>query len=128
MQPLIINEDDDSLPKIVFDKEKNLLEMSGVSLPEDVVGFYKPVIQWIEDYLKDPNQETEVSVNLTYFNTSSSKAILDILTKFDELALKDLPVSVTWHYPEMDDDLLATGKEFKSMLKMPFNFVSYIQD
>jgi hypothetical protein len=127
MKSLIINETDDSAPKIILDKDASKFQISGVSLPEDVIGFYTPVVKWIEKYITDPNPQTEFEVKLTYFNTSSSKAILDILTLFDKLTDTNDFVSVTWYYPEMDDDLLATGHEFKNMLKMPFTFISYVQ-
>ena len=128
MEPLIIPEDEEGTPKVVLDSSKNHLEISGVSLPEDAIGFYKPVFQWIEGYIKEPNPKTVLNINLSYFNTASSKAILDMLTLFDQLAVKGHDMHVNWHYPEMDDELLATGKEFKSMLKTSFNFVSYVQD
>ena len=121
-------EADDSTPKVIMDKENNAFEISGISLPEDVFAFYTPVFDWIQDYLKEPNLSSELNIKLSYFNTSSSKVILDILSMFDELAARGLMISTSWHYLEMDDDMLATGKEFKSMLKMPFNFIPYISD
>lgn len=124
MRTLKIKEDE-STPKIIMDKENNLFEIDGISLPEDVIAFYEPIFNWIEDYLKEPNLSTELNIKLSYFNTSSSKVILDILSMFDELTDRGLMVSTSWHYLEMDDDLLATGKEFKSMLKMPFHFIPY---
>ena len=124
MRTLVINEDE-STPKIVLDKENNKFEIEGISLPEDVFTFYSPVFEWIQDYLKEPNLSSELNIKLSYFNTSSSKVILDILSLFDELVNKGLLVTTSWHYLEMDDDMLATGKEFKSMLKMQFNFIPY---
>ena len=125
MRALQIKEDD-STPKVIMDKENNIFEISGISLPEDVISFYEPVLNWINDYLKEANLSTEISINLSYFNTSSSKVILEILSLFDNLAERGLMVSASWYYLEMDDDMLATGKEFQSMLKMPFNFVPYV--
>ncbi len=124
MRKLNINADE-STPKIVMDKENNIFEINGISLPEDVITFYEPVLNWINDYLREPNLSTEISISLSYFNTSSSKIILEILSLFDILSERGLVVSTNWHYLEMDDDMLSTGKEFKSMLKMPFNFVPY---
>ncbi len=118
-------EEEDSTPKILLDKENNIFEITGISLPEDVITFYKPVLNWINDYLKEPNLSTEISIKLSYFNTSSSKVILEILSLFDSLIERGLMVSTSWYYLEMDDDMLATGKEFKSLLKMPFSFVPF---
>jgi hypothetical protein len=124
MRTLYLKEDE-STPKIMMDKDNNIFEIEGISLPEDVITFYEPIFVWIADYLKEPNLSTELNIKLSYFNTSSSKVILEILSMFDELITKGLMVSTSWHYLAMDDDMLASGKEFKSMLKMPFHFIPY---
>jgi hypothetical protein len=126
MEPLIISEGE-STPKIILDKEKNKFEISGISLPEDVFEFYAPVFKWIEEYVKKPNQKTELIIKFNYFNTSSSKIILEILNKLDELKKKGFDVTISWYYLEMDEDMLSTGKEFESMLTIPFTFLTYMQ-
>jgi len=126
MEPLIISEGE-STPKIILDKEKNKFEISGISLPEDVFEFYAPVFKWIEEYVKKPNQKTELIIKFNYFNTSSSKIILEILNKLDELKKKGFDVIISWYYLEMDEDMLSTGKEFESMLTIPFTFLTYMQ-
>ncbi len=126
MEPLIISEGE-STPKIILDKEKNKFEISGISLPEDVFEFYAPVFKWIEEYVQKPNQKTELTIKFNYFNTSSSKIILEILNKLEELKKKGFDVTISWYYLEMDEDMLSTGKEFESMLTIPFTFVTYMQ-
>jgi hypothetical protein len=116
-----------STPKITLDKENNIYEITGNSLPEDVLGFYAPVFQWVENYLLQPNRRTEIKIKLVYFNSSSSKAILDILTLLEELVVKGLEVEVIWYYLDIDEDMLSTGREFAGMLKIPFTFLSYMQ-
>lgn len=126
MEPLVIAEDQ-STPLIVLNKEKGKFEISGNSLPEDVMSFYKPVINWIEQYVKQPNENTQFNVKLSYFNSASSKVILDILTMIEDLAQKGNKAEIIWHYVEEDEDMLATGKEFEEMLKVPFQFYPYLQ-
>jgi hypothetical protein len=126
MEALIINAEE-STPAIILDKERNKFEIAGVSLPEDVFEFYAPVFSWIEEYLKQPNQKTELNVKLNYFNTSSSKIILEILNKLETLNKKGFEVVILWHYLEMDEDMLSTGREFESMLTIPFKFVTFMQ-
>jgi hypothetical protein len=127
MESLIIKEGQ-STPKIVLDKTNDKFEIAGNSLPEDVLGFYSPIFNWFEEYIKQPNTKTELHIKLMYFNSSSSKAILDILNILEDVVLKGFAVDVFWYYLEMDEDMLATGKEFEGMLKLPFHFISYIQD
>jgi hypothetical protein len=126
MEALII-EEGISTPKVILDKEKGKFEISGQSLPEDVMSFYKPIFEWIEEYLKQPNKKTAFNFRLMYFNSASSKIILDILTLLEQLAEKGFDIEILWHYLEMDEDMLSTGKEFDEMLKIPFQFLSYMQ-
>jgi hypothetical protein len=123
MEPLIITEIE-SCPNIILDKENNKFEMSGNSLPEDVHTFYDPVFRWIEEYIKQPNVKTELSIKLIYFNSASVKAVLDILTLFEELIVKGFEMKVIWYFLEIDEDMLATGEELASVLKIPFEFVA----
>ncbi len=127
MNALLI-EEKISTPKVVLDKDKGLFEISGHSLPEDVLDFYTPIIKWIEEYLKQPNKQTQFHFRLIYFNSSSSKIILDLLNILNEAALKGIEIEIFWHYLEMDEDMLATGKEFNKILNMPFHYLSYIQN
>jgi hypothetical protein len=111
-------------PQIVLDKESGVLEISGRSLPEDVNTFYEPVVSWIEDYAKDPLDVTVFNFKLNYFNTASSKIILDILTQFEEMIEEGQEVMVRWHYPEEDEDMMEAGEEYSEMVDVPFEMVS----
>ncbi len=126
MEPLIIA-GGQSTPKVVLDKENNKFEISGYSLPENVMEFYSPVFSWLKEYKSQPNPKTELHMNLVYFNSASSKIILDILNVFEEIKFKGFEVEIFWHYMQMDDDMLAAGEEYESMINVPFNLVSYVQ-
>jgi hypothetical protein len=118
-------ESTEDCPQIVLDKDSGILEISGRSLPEDVNTFYEPVISWIEDYVKDPLEVTIFNFKLNYFNTASSKIILDILTQFEEMIEEGHEVMVRWHYPDEDEDMMEAGEEYSEMVDVPFEMVSY---
>ena len=124
MEILKIESTEDS-PQIVLDRESNILEISGRSLPEDVNTFYEPTMSWIEEYTKDPLDVTVFSFKFTYFNTASSKIILDILTRFEEMIEEGHEVMVRWHYPEEDEDMMEAGEEYSEMVDVPFEMISY---
>ena len=123
MEILKIESSEDN-PQIVLDRESNILEISGRSLPEDVNTFYEPLMSWIEEYAKDPHDTTIFNFKLTYFNTASSKIILDILTQFEEMIEEGHRVMVRWHYPEEDEDMMEAGEEYSEMVDVPFEMVS----
>lgn len=112
-------------PKIELNAEKGYVSIEGKSFPPDVAQFYGKVIEWIEEYAKEPKEETVVSLKLDYFNTASSKIILDILYKFEELYKNGNNVVVKWHYPEDDEDMEETGIEYAEIVNMPFEQIGY---
>ena len=124
MDALIIEATDDT-PKVVLDPANNNFEFSGKSLPEDVTTFYGPVMEWLDGYSESPNDKTIVIFNLVYFNTASSKLILDILFKLEEIFDEDNDISVEWHYQEEDEDMEEAGEEYADLVEMPLELKSY---
>ena len=124
METLTIDGTEDS-PQVILNTEDNILELSGRSLPEDVNTFYEPVLSWIEEYAKNPLENTVFNFKLTYFNTASSKVILDILTQFEEMIEEGHQVLVRWHFPDEDEDMQEAGEEYADMVDVPFEMVSY---
>lgn len=122
MEPLIINKSDDT-PSIHFDKVAGKFELSGKSLPEDVSTFYAPVFAWIAEYAKDPNAESVFVFKMVYFNTASSKIILDILLRLEEIHNAGKKVSIDWCFDSDDEDMKEAGEEYSEIAELPFKFV-----
>jgi hypothetical protein len=108
-------------PKIILDKSNGIFEISGRSLPEDCAEFYKPILDWINRYASQANPSTEFVFNLEYFNTASSKLILDLLTALSEIG----GTSINWHYQEDDEDMKEAGEEYMDLVEVPFILKSY---
>lgn len=124
MNSLIIKEKDDT-PKVSFTYENGKLELSGKSLPENVTAFYRPILDWLNRYAQKPQPETELTFKLTYFNTASSKLILDILTILEKMNFEGKKVLVNWYYLESDEDMRDAGLEYSDMVEVPFKHFSY---
>lgn len=124
MKKLLIKSTDDN-PEIIFDKENKLFRIEGKSLPEDVNTFYAPTLGWLEQYVLDPLPETVLSFKFNYFNTASSKKILDILLILEDLFNKGSKVLIKWYYPEYDEDMKEAGEEYSEMTDLPFEFIKY---
>jgi hypothetical protein len=112
-------------PNVVLDATDNVMEISGRSLPEDVSSFYGPILNWLAEYIKNPNPKTIFNFRLVYFNTASSKLILDILMKLEDLKNKGNEVLVKWYYPEDDEDMQEAGNEYADIVEVPFEQISY---
>ena len=72
-------------PTVNFNAESGVLEIKGRSIPENAVEFYKPLVDWIGSYGDSAKPQTTVNIQLEYFNTSSSKCILDVFKKLELL-------------------------------------------
>ncbi|MBR4440644.1 MAG: DUF1987 domain-containing protein [Bacteroidales bacterium] len=106
-------------PSVILDADKGIFEISQMSLPEDAVDFYTPILAWLRDYAKDPNPETVFNMKLEYFNTASSKQLIQILLILQDMKDKS-SVLVKWYYKEIDEDMLSLGEEYKQIMKIPF--------
>jgi len=120
MDPIKVNATDDT-PGIILDASSGFFEISGRSLPEDVVKFYKPILDWLEEYGKSPNPSTVFNFKLSYFNTASSKIILDILMKLEGIA----NIAIKWHYPSDDEDMMEAGEEYADIVDVPIEMIEY---
>ena len=115
----------DETPAVTLDAGNNNFEISGKSLPEDVTAFYDPLLDWLENYSQSPNDSTNFVFSMTYFNTASSKMILDILMKLEEIMEDGHEMKVTWRYQEDDEDMEEAGEEYADIVEIPFDQVAY---
>jgi len=118
----------DDTPSVTLDAQNEIFEISGRSLPEDVAAFYEPILDWLDRYAESPNAKTVFNFKLVYFNTASSKLILDILLKLEEMHEDGKEILIKWHFPEDDEDMEEAGEEYADIVEVPFEQVSYSLD
>ena len=110
-------------PTVSFDRDSGKVEIKGRSIPENSIEFYKPLVDWLEAYLSNPAELTEVNIQLEYFNTSSSKCILDVFKKLEAIYKSGNEVVIKWYYEEDDEDMLEAGEDYQSIIKIPFKMI-----
>lgn len=112
-------------PEIVFNSENGELVIKGESYPENTSEFFKPVFAWLDDYLKSAAEKTtNVDIELYYFNSSSSKVLMNLFERLDDAAENGKTINVNWIYEEDDEDSREFGEEFAEDLShISFNFV-----
>lgn len=110
-------------PTITFDMASGFLEIKGRSIPENSIEFYKPLVDSLERYAGKPQAATNVNILLEYFNTSSSKCILDVFKKLEAINKAGSAVTINWHYEEDDEDMLEAGEDYQAIIGVPFKMV-----
>jgi hypothetical protein len=108
------------VPTVDFNERTGVCSISGESYLEDTIEFYQPLFDWIDNFMKNNNKKIIFNISLTYYNTSSSKCLVDILTKLKAYKDSGNDVEVNWYYDadsedadeeieEVEDFMLETG-------------------
>jgi len=124
MNNLIISETK-TTPSIHFDAQTGVLNITGESYPDSAMQFYQQVIDWLNQYIENSSQPISLNLKFSYFNTSTSKCILDMLSLLESAHAKGRKVEVTWHYRQDDEDMQESGEEFAQDINVPFNLLAY---
>ena len=122
MEPLLI-EATKSSPKIEFNQNTETYRIEGQSYPENIVIFFTPIFEWVNKFLITLDKPATFDINLTYINTSSSKAMMMLFDLFEEAFSKGSSISVNWYYHKENEMGLEYGQEFKEDLSFPFNII-----
>ncbi len=110
-------------PTIEFNSGSGYLLIRGRSIPENSIEFYKALIESLEAYNNAPQSNTKVDIQLEYFNTSSSKCILDVFKKLETINSGSSEVVINWYYEEDDEDMLEAGEDYQAIINIPFKMI-----
>lgn len=112
-------------PLIDYKLEDDRITISGRSIPENAIDFFNPLFQWADSFCSDPNRvKLNIDINLDYFNTSSSKCLIEFFRKMERCSNKGKTVIVNWIYDNQDESMLETAEDFMHVINLPFNLKS----
>jgi len=103
-------------PQLDFNSNEGRFLIAGRSIPENSIEFYKPLFEWLDTYVSQAKSNTILDVKLEYFNTSSSKCLVEIFRKLETLQQKNDNVLINWFYEEDDEDMQESGEDFQEII------------
>lgn len=112
-------------PDIHFKADGNFV-ISGRSIPEDPNKFYEPLYDWVYEYCLSAHPHTILKIHLEYFNSGSSKALLNIIKALADMSNKEHKLTVLWHYEKDDEDIIERGEYIESLVNVPFEYVEVV--
>lgn len=105
-----------------MDADKGLIELKGRSTPEDIEKVYRPIFEWLDEYLSNPKAKTVANFHFEYFNSSTTKVLMRLINKLLALYKSgETDLEVNWLY--YDEDMLEYGQDFEELTGIKFNFV-----
>lgn len=116
-------------PEVVFDPQTGDFSIVGISHPENISNFFDPVMNWLDEYIKELRKSEKTTVKpiklrlfFKYINSASYKYLITFLQKMNEFVELGLPVTLEWQYEPEDEDMRDAGYELVeySNSKIPF--------
>ncbi len=121
---IINNHTDSSTPNVEFNAKTGVCVLSGEAFMEQPYFFYKPLSDWLETYIKEVRGGLFFDIKLTYFNTSSSKFVLDMLRLLKKYQLSGNEVKVRWFLRKLDEDMREEIEDFTLVTGLAIELVS----
>jgi hypothetical protein len=112
-----------SVPEVEMRADNGLVRLEGECFPEDSVAFFEPVFAWLKAYMAETRGRLRAEFRLSYFNSSSSKFLLDMVALFDGYVQQGGRVEARWFYASDDEDLRESGEELAEDAHFPFALI-----
>lgn len=122
--PIIAVDATTSTPRVLFDPERSLLELSGESYPENALAFYQPLLDAVAETLRTAGVALTINLRLRYLNTSSVRAMMELFDLAEDSYRNGAPIRAIWYHDQDDDRSQEIAEEFREELTFPFEIVA----
>jgi hypothetical protein len=118
----VLNVKTNRMPGVSLDAKNHAMLLEGEAYPEDVAAAFEPLMTSISTTLAESG-ETPMTVKfqLQYFNSGSSRKILEIIKMIDA---SDTAHNIEWLADPEDDEMIDHGNRFsRAVSKVGFTVV-----
>lgn len=122
---IIFSENTEKTPLVEVLEDQGKINISGRSITENSYDFYKEFLHWVEVYAEQTQQDIEVNVHLEYFNTSTSKCLLQMFKSLEKVVSRNYSVKVNWFYDDEDEDMMEAGEDYRDVVNLDFNLKEF---
>jgi hypothetical protein len=113
----------DKSPEVVLDS-KGFIMIKGRGLVLNKYKTPEKISGWIENYVNNPSETTEVFLAFEYLNSYSTTILVSTLRDLSQVRLKNKKFIIHWYYEDEDEDLFERGKNISSILNIPIDFIT----
>jgi hypothetical protein len=111
-------------PEVYFDATSGICELSGESYMEEAYKFYTPILNWLKEYTLTEGNDITLNIKLTYFNTNSSRLLLDMFDILKKSKDEGREIIINWYYEEDDPDVQEEVEDFEIETGLQINMHS----
>jgi hypothetical protein len=106
----------------IFLSPKGIISIKGRAIDESRAKAPDQFINWIDEYLANPANSTEVNIALEFLNSFNTIILTSALKKIALVSQKGKKLTIRWYYEEDDVDLYERGEYISSVIDFPFEF------
>ena len=109
-------------PEVLLNPD-GIIKIKGRAIDESRTKFSDQIMVWIDAYLLNPAESTEVVIALEYLNSFNSIILASVLKKLSQVNQQSKRLVIKWYIEGDDDDLLERGKYISSTFNIPIEFI-----
>lgn len=116
-------------PAVDFNYETNEFRISGESWLEDAAKFWVPVLNSVRQHLDSiTNAKIKVDVQLSYLNTGSFKAMVQLYRCLDDAAKRGSAVVFNWRYRKDDEMARGYGEDLEASVRAAALHITFSEE
>ena len=112
----------DKTPEILLNP-KGFIKIKGRAIDEDVRKAPEQVMNWIDTYILNPAESTEVDIALEYLNSFNTIILTSALKKISKVIASGKKLIIRWYYEEDDEDIFERAEYLSTNINVPFEFI-----
>lgn len=131
MTKFFYNSNEFTHPFIDFNDETGIFEIKGNSIMLNPYVIYEKLLEWLDNYIKNPKETTILNIKLSALNTRTSFYLLEIFKKLIKIQEKQPNYKVIINWYSEDEDMYEAGEtynailtSYKNELKINFNLIN----
>jgi SiaC family regulatory phosphoprotein len=109
-------------PEILLDP-KGIIKIKGRAIDESRIVDPEQVIKWIDAYLINPPESTDVTIALEFLNSFNTIILTSILKKISHILKQGKSLTIKWYYEEDDIDIFERGEYISLTINVPIKFI-----
>jgi hypothetical protein len=115
-------------PEVSLNRENGEFRLEGRLYPENPFAFFDTINVWMDYYLSLNPSSLDMFIDVSYYNTTSSKLFLNFLKKVVSFSNDNFKLKICWQYNTQDEEMRKTIINFSNLLDFPITMIEEKDD